>query len=260
VIDPHVVLERDGPIGRLRLTRPEKRNAQTPEMWDALRRIGAELLQRPDLRVLVVEGEGPVFSAGIDLSVLLSQANGGAALSIEPELVQQAFTWLREVPFPTIAAVQGAAIGAGCQLALACDLRVLADDAVMGLPEITFGIFPDLGGCAWLPELVGTAKAKELIFTGARIDASEAHRIGLANRVVPASELAGAVTALATELASKAPLGIAAAKRSIAAAVASPEAALQISAREVRRLLVSEDFREAGRAVVEKRAPRYAAR
>jgi enoyl-CoA hydratase/carnithine racemase len=260
VTDPHVVLERDGPIGRLRLTRPEKRNAQTPEMWEALRRIGAELLQRPDLRVLVVEGEGPVFSAGIDLSVLLSQARGGAALSIEPELVQQAFTWLREVPFPTIAAVQGAALGAGAQLALACDLRVLADDAVMGFPEITFGIFPDLGGCAWLPELVGTARAKELIFTGARIDAREAHRIGLANRVVPASALAGAVAALAAELASKAPLGIAAAKRAIAAAVSSPEAALQISAREVRRLLASDDFREAGRAAVEKRAPRYAAK
>lgn len=256
-----VELVRDGPVGRLVLNRPEKRNAQTPEMWEALREIGAKLLLKPDLRALLVTGNGPVFSAGIDLGVLLGQASGSRSEPLpEVELVQQAFSWLRDVPFPTIAAVQGAAMGAGFQLALACDLRVVADDVVLALPEIEFGIFPDLGGCAWLPELVGTARAKELIFTGRRLGAAEALAWGLANRVVPAAELATTTDRLARELAAKAPLAIAAAKRAIDASLQSAEAALQVSAREVRRCLDSEDFREAGRAAREKRPPVFLGR
>lgn len=251
-----IILDRDGPIGHLRLNRPDKRNAQTIAMWEELRRLGAELLLRPDLRVLVLSGEGPVFSAGIDLTVLLGHATrSGPELTVEVELVQQAFSWLREVPFPTIAAVQGAALGAGFQLALACDLRIVAEDAVLGLPETDFGIFPDLGGCAWLPELIGSARAKDLIFTGRRFGASEALQLGLANRVVPPAALGATVDALARQLASKAPLGLAAAKRAIGAAAVSAEEALQVSAREVRRCLASEDFREVGRAAVEKRPP-----
>lgn len=256
-----VELVRDGPVGRLALNRPEKRNAQTPEMWEALRQIGAELLLRPDLRALLVIGNGPVFSAGIDLGVLLGQAGGERSEPFpEVELVQQAFSWLREVPFPTVAAVQGAAIGAGFQLALACDLRVVSDDVVLALPEIEFGIFPDLGGCAWLPELVGSARAKELIFTGRRFGAAEALAWGLANRVVPAAELAGTADALVRELAARAPLGVAAAKRAIDASFQSAGAALQVSAREVRRCLESADFREAGRAAREKRPPVFRGR
>src|SRR5690606_36282244 len=142
--------EREGPVGRLALARPEKRNAQTVRMREELRRLGAELLAVPDLRVLAVTGDGPVFSADIDLDLLRRQASGDAGLP-DVETVQQAFGWLRRAPFPTVAVVQGAALGAGFQLALACDLRVVADDAVLGLPAIDFGIFPDLGGCAWLP-------------------------------------------------------------------------------------------------------------
>lgn len=256
-----VELVREGPIGRLVLNRPEKRNAQTPEMWEALRQIGAELLLRPNFRALLVTGNGPVFSAGIDLGVLRGQASSVRSEPFpEVELVQQAFSWLRDVPFPTIAAVQGAAIGTGFQLALACDLRVVADDVVLALPEIEFGIFPDLGGCAWLPDLVGTARAKELIFTGRRFGAAEALAWGLANRAVPAAEVLATAETLARELAAKAPLGIAAAKRAIDASLQSTEAALQLSAREVRRCLDSEDFREAGRAALEQRPPVFLGR
>jgi len=255
-----VRLEREGPIGRLKLCRPGKRNAQTPAMWNALRTIGAGLLVEPDLRVLIVEGEGAVFSAGIDLAILMAQAKGEQALAIEVEEAQQAFTWLRETPFPTIAAVQGAALGAGFQLALACDLRVLAEGTICGLPEIDFGIFPDLGGCAWLPELVGTAKAKELIFTGERFDASVALELGLANRVVPADQLGATVDALATTLAAKAPLGLRAAKWAIDAALHPYDHALRRSAIEVKSLLASEDFGEACRAAAEKRPPDFRGR
>jgi enoyl-CoA hydratase/carnithine racemase len=253
-------LERHGSIGRLILSRPGKRNAQTPAMWETLRTIGAQLLIEPDLRVLVVEGEGEVFSAGIDLTVLMAQARGEAAITLEVELVQQAFTWLRDAPFPTIAAVHGAALGAGFQLALACDLRIMAEGTICGLPEVDFGIFPDLGGCAWLPELVGTAKAKELIFTGRRFDAAEALAMGLANRVVPAADLRATVAALAETLAARAPLGIRAAKQAIDAAVHPADPALRRSATEIRSLLASADFREACQAAIEKRPPSYRGR
>jgi enoyl-CoA hydratase/carnithine racemase len=254
-----VRLDRDGPIGRLTLSRPEKRNAQTLDLWAELGRIGAELLQRPDVRVLILTGEGPSFSAGIDLGVLGAFATGDSGLpDVEP--VQRAFSWLREVPFPTIAAVQGAALGAGMQLALACDLRILAEDAVLGLPEIDLGLFPDLGGCVWLPEIVGAAKAKELIFTGARMGAAEALQLGLANRVVPNVELTAVVDALARQLAAKPPLAIAAAKRAIAAGLGDSEAGFRASAREIRRCLASADFREAARAVAERRSPAFQGR
>jgi enoyl-CoA hydratase/carnithine racemase len=251
-----VRVERVGSVARVRLDRADKRNAQTPEMWDALRRAGLALEEDRDVRVVVVSGEGQSFSAGIDLSVLLGQADRTEPLP-EIELVQQAFRWLREARFATIAMVQGYALGAGLQLALACDLRILADDAVLALPEVDFGIFPDLGGCVWLPQLIGSAKARELIYTGDRITAGEALRLGLANRVVPGDQLETVAMGLAERIAAKAPLGIAAAKRAIAAAAISAEAGMQASAREIRRCLGSSDFREAGRAAAEKRAPRF---
>ncbi|MEO8449169.1 MAG: enoyl-CoA hydratase/isomerase family protein [Gemmatimonadota bacterium] len=199
-------------VGQLRLIRPEKRNAQNLEMWAELRQVGYDIIRAGETRALVLSGEGPVFSAGIDLGLLMGQATGEAASLPAVEQVQHAFTWLRDAPFATVAAVHGAALGAGAQLALACDLRIFAEGTVFGLPEIDFGIFPDLGGCAWLPGLIGTARAKALIFTGDRIDAAEALRLGIANQVVPNEGLLAAATALAARLAAKAPLGIAAAK------------------------------------------------
>jgi enoyl-CoA hydratase/carnithine racemase len=253
-------LERSGPVARLRLNRPGKRNAQTVEMWRELGDVGAKLTTDATVRALVLSGNGPAFSAGIDLEILLGQAAGKSELPVDVEQVQRAFSWLREAPFPTIAAVQGHALGAGMQLALACDLRILAEDAVLGLPEIDFGIFPDLGGCAWLPDLVGSAKAKELVFTGDRLTAVDGLRLGLANQVVPVGELERAATALAERLAAKAPLGIRMAKRAIDAAQESFDAALRASAAGVKRCLASDDFREAGLAAIEKRAPRYRGR
>ena len=250
-------LEREGHLVHLRLNRPEKRNAQSLELWRELREVGAELMADRSVRALLLSGNGHSFSAGIDLTVLLGQATGQSPMNVDAAEVQQAFRWLRDAPFATVAAVQGYALGAGMQLALACDLRIVADDAVFALPEIDFGIFPDLGGCAWLPELVGSAKAKELIFLGERIGAAEALRIGLVNRVVPAAELSVTARALAVRLAGRAPLGIAAAKQALAAADESTEAALGLSAALVRRCLASDDFVEAGRAAIEKRAPRF---
>ncbi len=250
-------VERIDHLVRLRLNRPDKRNAQNLGMWRELQEVGVELSTDPTVRALVLSGNGSSFSAGIDLTVLMGQATGSGELLVDVELVQRAFSWLRAAPFPTVAAVQGYALGAGMQLALACDLRILADDAVMALPEIDFGIFPDLGGCAWLPDLVGSAKAKELIFTGDRLTAAELLRLGIANQVVPAADLESTVMGLATRLSKKAPLGIRMAKRAIDAAQESFEAALQASAAGVKRCLASDDFREAGQAAIAKRPPRF---
>jgi enoyl-CoA hydratase/carnithine racemase len=193
-----VHLERDGPVATVTLCRPEVRNAQTPHTWEALRTISRKL--PGDVRVVVLRGEGRSFSSGLDLSAV--QSDGALpALAQVPAAeaaariaqFQQAFAWLRRPDLITVAAVQGHAIGAGLQLALACDLRVLAEDAQLAMAEVTLGLVPDLGGTKRLVELVGYARAVEICVTGRRLDAAEASRIGLANLVVPAAELDVAV-------------------------------------------------------------------
>lgn len=194
--DPGVRLHRDGPVATISLCRPAVLNAQTPQMWGELRRIGAEL--PGDVRVVVVKGEGRSFSAGLDLKV--AQGSEFASLVASPaeaalariESYQEAFSWLRRPDIVSIAAVHGHAIGAGFQLALSCDLRVVADDAKFAMAEVSLGLVPDLGGIQPLRELVGPSRALELCVTGRRIDAAEADRIGLANIVVPAADLGAA--------------------------------------------------------------------
>ena len=265
-----VLYERQGGVGWLRLNRPTKLNAQTPEMWDALRELGATLRGDAGLRCLVVAGEGRAFSAGIDLGVLMSPdglgglaaragAGGEDPLAGLVRRGQEAFTWLVDAPFASIAAVRGYALGAGLQLALACDLRIVARGTELGALEFRYGLLPDLGGTAWLPRLVGPAKAKELVFTAARIDADEALRIGLANRVVDDGELDATVRALAETLAAQPPLALAGAKRAIDA-FPDAERSLALAAAGQAVCLRSEDFVEAGRAFLEKRTPVYRGR
>ena len=223
-------LESDGPIARLVLNRPDKLNSFTIEMWREMADLGDRLLADPgDLRVLVVVGEGRAFSSGIDTSVF-GQGTGDELLASDAPArhddpvvdgilrTQDAFTWLEDAPFVTIAAVRGYALGAGLQLALACDIRVVARGTKLGLLEFKYGIIPDLGGTQRLPRLVGAGKAKELIFTAAKIDVDEAERIGLAERVVADEELETQVAELAEEIAAQPPLAVRAAKRAIAAA------------------------------------------
>jgi enoyl-CoA hydratase/carnithine racemase len=199
VQDPQVGirLDRDGPVATITLCRPAVLNAQTPQMWATLRGYGRDL--PGDVRVVVVRGEGRAFSAGIDLSVV--QGGEFADLAASPDEValariagyQEAFSWLRRPDLITVAAVQGHAIGAGFQLALACDLRVVASDARFSMAEVTLGLVPDLGGTRPLIDLVGYARALELCVTGRRVAADEAARVGLANLVVPPDQLDGAV-------------------------------------------------------------------
>ncbi|MGK5684437.1 enoyl-CoA hydratase/isomerase family protein [Actinoplanes sp. URMC 104] len=200
---PGVRYDLDGPVATVTLSRPEVLNAQTPAMWAELADISRKL--PGDVRVVIVRGDGRAFSAGLDLSV--AQGEGDSSLAklaqLSPEECadriagfQSAFTWLRNPSIVTIAAVQGHAIGAGFQLALNCDMRVLADDARFSMAEVTLGLVPDLSGTKRLTELVGPSRALEICLTGRRIAADEALRIGLATAVVPGADLRGAVSDL----------------------------------------------------------------
>ncbi|MEV0731509.1 MULTISPECIES: enoyl-CoA hydratase/isomerase family protein [Polymorphospora] len=199
-----VRLDRDGPVATVTLCRPDVLNAQTPAMWETLREFSRQLAG--DVRVVVVRGEGRAFSAGLDLSVAggADPDSGGGSFAelarMSPEAcadriaeLQAGFTWLHRPDLISVAAVQGHAIGAGFQLALACDLRVLADDAKLSMAEVTLGLVPDLAGTKRLVDLVGYARALEICVTGRRIDAAEADRLGLANVVVPRADLDAAV-------------------------------------------------------------------
>jgi enoyl-CoA hydratase/carnithine racemase len=208
--DAGVRLEVDGAVATVVLDRPDKRNAQTPAMWEALADIGDRL--DPDVRVVVLRGEGASFSAGLDRRMfsaegipgqgsLLSQTElDDDALAAQIGEYQRAFTWWRRPDVVTVAAVQGHAIGAGFQLALACDLRVVAEDAQFAMLEPTLGLVPDLGGTKPLVDLVGYARALEVCATGRTIDAAEAAELGLATIVVPAAELLRAVGDLTAAL------------------------------------------------------------
>ena len=198
-----VRLKRSGPVATITLCRPEALNAQTPETWAALREFGREL--PGDVRVVVVRGEGRAFSAGLDLAA--AQALLPAIAKLEPEAAaeriagyQQGFTWLHRPDLISVAAVQGHAIGAGFQLALACDLRILADNAQFAMAEVQLGLVPDLAGTGRLLDLVGYARALEICATGRRVAAAEALRFGLANLVVPPDELDAAVEDLTAGL------------------------------------------------------------
>jgi enoyl-CoA hydratase/carnithine racemase len=262
--------ERRGPVGWLELHRPERLNAFTVQMWDELRALGRAVGDDPDLRALVVVGAGRAFSSGIDTSVFTTPGEGDAlgrdGEGRHPDQVvarilevQDSFTWLEEAPYPTVAAVRGYALGAGMQLAIACDLRVVAEGTQLGLLEHRYGILPDLGGTQRLPRLVGPSKALQLVVTAARIDTAEAARLGLADLVVADDELEGAASELAGTIAAQPPLAVRGVKRAIRAAVSgsSVREGLVVEAEAQAACLRSKDMAEAIAAFVEKRAPVY---
>jgi enoyl-CoA hydratase/carnithine racemase len=238
-------LAQDGPVATVTLCRPAVLNAQTPAMWHALRDIGRYL--SGDVRVVVIRGDGRAFSAGIDLGVAGGSGDGSfaslATLSSDDAAAriaefQAAFSWLTRPDIISIAAVQGHAIGAGFQLALACDLRVLTADAKLTMAEVSLGLVPDLGGTRALVNLVGYARALEICATGRRVDADEARAIGLANLVVPNDELDSAVADLTGALLSGARDAIVEIKALLSAATCrTPEAQLEAErTAQVRRL------------------------
>lgn len=200
----------EGPVATITLDRPDVRNAQTPSMWRALARLGREI--GDDVRVVVVRGAGQSFSAGLDRAMLTPGGGDGqetvaGLLALDDEQMsatiddyQQGFTFLRDPRFVSIAAVQGHAVGAGFQLALSCDLRVVADDVQLCMKESALGLVPDLTGTKPLVESVGYARALEICVTARMVGADEAVAIGLAAIAVPADQLDATVADLAAAL------------------------------------------------------------
>jgi enoyl-CoA hydratase/carnithine racemase len=207
--DTGISLAIDGALATVTLNRPEHLNAQTPLTWTALREVGSGL--PGTVRVVLVQAAGRAFSAGLDRAMFTSPPPGVPSLTdlaaMDPEQAcrviagyQDAFGWLARPDIVSIAAVQGHAVGAGFQLALACDLRVLADDAVLTMAEVALGLVPDLGGTRRLVELVGYSRAMDLVLTARAIGAEEAMTMGLASRLVPRPELGAAAAQLAESI------------------------------------------------------------
>jgi enoyl-CoA hydratase/carnithine racemase len=254
----YVSVEDRDRVRHIVLDRPEKRNAINHDMVLELRDAAREAYEAPDVHCVVLRGEGQSFSAGIDVFQLGSMGGGTALLRPFRRDCIELVNLLEEMPKPVVAQIHGACLGLGAEIALACDIRVMADDTKFGLPETKLGLIPDVGGSSRLPAVVGLGIAKELIMTGRSIDAAECHRIGAANRVAPAAELEAATQSLVDELLSAAPLAVGLSKR-VLDGIAKPTLAtsleLEVSIQQI--LVATDDFREAGAAFMEKRPARF---
>ena len=254
---PPVRLEVAGRVATVTLDRPAALNAISTDLAVALAGALEPLATDPAVGAVVLTGAGErAFCAGADL-----RERGGFddhGWLVQREAFRRGFAALRRCPLPTVAAVFGFALGGGAELALACDLVVAADDAVFGLPEVRLGLVPAGGGTQLLVRRVGRSAAKDLVLTGRRVDAAEAHRLGLADRLVPRAELGGAAAALAAEIAGNAPTAVRLAKWALdLGADLAVEAALEVEDQAWRRAVFSDDRREGIAAFLERRPPRW---
>lgn len=256
-----VLVEQADGIVTVTLNRPEARNALNVEMREELEAALRGLQGSPTVRVLVLRGAGEHFCAGGDVKTMQARRGGAAEGQARVEAMNRAILALAHFPAPTIAMVDGFAVGAGCNLALACDLVVASDRARFGEVFARIGLVPDGGGTYFLPRRVGLAKAKELVFTGDVVDALDAERIGLVNRVVPAAELSARTLALARQIADGPPRAHATAKTLLNRALGLDlDTSLVCEALAQGMMIESEDHREGLAAFFEKRRPRFTGR
>jgi enoyl-CoA hydratase/carnithine racemase len=252
-----LLVEREGGVVRLTLNRPDALNSITGPMWGDLVDVFRDVAANPGDRVLVITGAGKGFCAGVDLVHMGVPRDAGGQLEYM-RIMGRAAQALHDIPQPTIAAVNGAAAGAGANLAFGCDLVVAADTARFSEIFVQRGVSIDFGGSWLLPRRVGLHRAKELTFLAEVIDAAEAERLGLVNRVVPAHHLADEVRAITDRLLQMAPVALAQTKRLLDASATSSfaEALDAESAAQVVNF-ATDDAKEAVRAFRDKRPPNF---
>jgi enoyl-CoA hydratase len=267
--DPLILRARDGDVVTLTFNDPARMNAMTQAMGEAFRAAVGELAGDLSLRALVLTGAGRAFSAGGDLAMIESRAAQGAAngpggrsqIRDGMHAFYQLFLSVREVPCPVIAAINGAAIGAGLCVALACDVRIVASDARLGLNFTQLGLHPGMAATWTLPRLVGSAHAAEILFAGRPLSGERAAAIGLANRAVPAGEVLPAARALAGEFAAAAPLAVRGVKRALRRSESARiEDQIRFEAEEQAACFETRDVQEGLAAARDRRPPKFEGR
>jgi len=253
VIYKTILYEKQGPVATITLNRPKQKNSISVEMLGEFSQCCDAISADSDVRAVVLTGGEGVFCAGGDIEMLASLESPAKAQEFVA-FSRSVFSKIYNLARPVIAAVNGAALGGGCELALACDLRIASESACFGQLEIRHGILPGAGGTQRLPRVVGLAQAKELLYSGDIIDAAEAHRIGLVNRVVPDGVLAAEATAWAVKLAKMPQFALRLTKNAVNdGADVALETGLAIEARCFEMVFSSRDQKEGLNAFLEKR-------
>lgn len=256
--DKRVHVRRDGHVAEVALHNPERYNALSRQVVEELKEAAASLATDADVRAVIIHGgEAKAFCSGADLKERQGMADAQVYEMVH--LLRETVTLFERLPMPVIAAMHGMAFGGGCELALAADIRLISDDGQIGLTEVSWAIIPGAGGCIRLPQLVGPAVAKELIFTARKLTAAEAKEIGLVNRVVPRDQLLPTAREMAERIAAQGPLAVRAAKRAINGGLALGTG-LALEWEAYQSILPTEDRQEGLRAFAEKRPPVYRGR
>jgi enoyl-CoA hydratase len=243
-------------IATVTIDRPDKLNALNVAVFDDLTLVVDELRDRADVGGVILTGGGRAFVAGADISEL--EPHGSLAAKALARRGQLVFNRLEALPKPVIAAINGFALGGGCELAMACHVRIASDAAKFGQPEVKLGLIPGYGGTQRLPRLVGKGRALQLLMTGEIIDAAEAYRIGLVNRIVPAAELMKTAQEMMKTMLANAPMALAGCIEMVNRGYdISVGDALAMEASAFGLLAATEDKREGTRAFLEKRAPAF---
>jgi len=245
-------------VARLVLSNPERRNAISSGMWQALATFAAAAAQRPDIRVALLRGEGTLaFSGGADISDFDAARSDASGAQSYDDLVEAACAAIEAPPFPTFALIHGACVGAGAALASSCDLRIAAEDAFFAIPAARLGLGYDPRGLPRLLRVFGSQGTRQLFFTADRLAAPRAHEIGAIDVMAPADEATATADRLVQRAAENAPLTLTAAKLAIRAAEGGGPALLAEARRATTAANASNDYREGRKAFAEKRAARF---